>query len=149
MSALGRGRRAALIAWFASLTVAVLVSAPLLAIFHQISVRHEVCEHGELVESGPAPLNAMTASWAERTAERARGPAVRGESEEIIHGHDHCSLGTLAKNSVGTVNGVAWLDFSSTSTFSRSFARKLFTVRDLLFNAPKTSPPAMLGSVSA
>ena len=139
-----RRRRVGGSAWLAALTMVVLAVTPLLTIFHQISARHAVCEHGELVESGHAGFSANELgmrSGAARDIQGAPKTAIRPESDSASHGHSHCSVGTLAKNNVGLLpctEVVAGLSEVAVGTAHRC---EFAYVRTILLSAPKTSPP--------
>jgi hypothetical protein len=118
--------------------VTVLAIAPLLAIFHQASVRHAVCEHGDLIES------AHHAEGASEAAATGDASAVRGfqpASAPAVHGHDHCSVGTLAKAGTGIVAPAAAVRASSESVVVETVRREVAYTRPVLPSAPKTSPP--------
>jgi hypothetical protein len=122
-------------AWIASITIVIIAWAPLLGTLHQALVRHVVCEHGDLIELSPAPAAATHAS-------ESAGPAVGAGDGRATHGHDHCSVGTLAKN-VATV--ITSSSLGALLTLDRPVslaARDANPVRSVLSNAPKTSPPA-------
>ena len=135
-------RRALWRAWVATLTVTVLAIAPLLAILHQISARHAVCEHGQLVESGHENFDFTRLGAVADPAGGEANTTVDAESDSAEHGHRHCSLGTLARAGAGEcpraeliaelLPGGTW------SPVDRDFAVAVTT----LSNAPKTSPPA-------
>jgi hypothetical protein len=121
--------------------VTVLAVAPLLAIFHQASVRHAVCEHGDLIESGHHADVATAASAAgEATAAR---DAFQPESAPAAHGHSHCSVGTLAKAGAGVVAPSAAVRAPPESTVLVIVRRMVAHVRPVLPSAPKTSPPSV------
>ena len=140
-----RRRRAGRSAWLAALTISLLALTPLLTIFHQISVRHAVCEHGELVESGHNGFSPIAIGGLETGAARdtptAQKTGVRPEPDSASHGHSHCSVGTLAKNSVGVLpcdDGVRVMcELALSSPHRGEFAY----ARTILLSAPKTSPP--------
>jgi hypothetical protein len=124
----------------------VLAASPLLAIFHQISSRHAVCEHGELVESGHSGIS--TDGWASASGEWARGASdgapesnIRPASDGVIHGHSHCSLGTLVRNNVGLVACAEVITAPLESVIVSEHGGEIALVRAILLAAPKTSPP--------
>lgn len=143
-------RRAWWRAWVASLTVTVLAIAPLLAILHQISAPHAVCEHGQLVESGHENLDVATIVEAMAEGSRDDRPtAVDVDSNTVEHGHRHCSVGTLARSSPGRGARLdALAELSATTSWSPSRV-EVAVVRHVLLNAPKTSPPAISALISA
>jgi hypothetical protein len=128
----------------------VLALCPLLALFHQISARHAVCEHGELVESdhtGIAPQGGAS-SGVETTltdAERAAATDVRPDSEAVRHGHNHCSIGTLVKNSVVLLPSTQVVTVLNELVAPWAHHCELPYVRTALLAAPKTSPPRVTG----
>jgi hypothetical protein len=139
-------RRAFGFTWLAALTMTVLAASPLLAIFHQISSRHAVCEHGELVESGHSGIS--TDRWAGVSGEWARGasdgvpePMVRPASDAVTHGHSHCSLGTLARSNVGLVACAEVVTAALESVIDGEHRGEIAFIRTVLLTAPKTSPP--------
>jgi len=139
-----RRRRAGGSAWLAALTIAVLAVTPLLTIFHQISARHAVCEHGELVESGHAgfSLNELgLQGGAARDTQGAPKTAIGPESDSASHGHSHCSVGTLAKTNVGLVPSTEVVTALSEVAFGNLHHCEFAYVRTILLSAPKTSPP--------
>jgi ABC-type glutathione transport system ATPase component len=146
MAKTARSRCTGGLAWLAALTMTVLAVTPLLSIFHQVSARHTVCEHGELVESGHGevaltPLDGAETAATSRDAQNTSRPGVRAESDAANHGHDHCSVGTLARNNValprcpdaGTVSPEIVQDCDD--------GREVAYVPSILVSAPKTSPP--------
>jgi hypothetical protein len=137
-------------AWVASLTVTLLAIAPLLAIFHQISARHAVCEHGQLVESGHEGLDVATII--EALAEGSRDDlqtAVDVDSDSAEHGHRHCSVGTLVRSSAVACAAPEVLAelLSRAAPSPRRVDSPI--VRPVLLSAPKTSPPAISAPISA
>jgi hypothetical protein len=140
-----RRRRAGGSAWLAALTISVLALTPLLTIFHQISARHAVCEHGELVESGhngPATgeFGAATPGAAGDT-QTVPTTGIRAESDAVSHAHDHCSVGTLAKNTVGLLPSTEVVTALSEVAVGNSGHCEFAYIRTVLLSAPKTSPP--------
>src|SRR5262245_60247241 len=86
-------------AWVASWALVVLAVAPLLAIFHQASVRHAVCEDGDLIEPDARAHDAL---GRESSASRSEN-ALDTDSASSVHGHAHCQVGTLAKTAARAV----------------------------------------------
>jgi len=131
--------------WLAALTMTVLALSPLLAMFHQISSHHAVCEHGELVESGHGAFSPD--DWrvgnapVGRDADSAPASDARADSAAVRHGHSHCSVGTLAKNNIGVLPGVRIVTALSEIAVEELHPCGLAYRRPLLFSAPKTSPP--------
>ena len=141
-----RKRRTSAVAWLAALTMTVLAVSPLFAIFHQISTRHAVCEHGELVESGDGEFSteARVESDAETVARdrRSAPPSeIRADSDVALHGHSHCSLGTLAKHNVGVLSCTKVVAALSEIRVVAPHHREFAYVGTILLSAPKTSPP--------
>ena len=141
-------RRGCGVAWLAAVTMTVLAVSPLLAIVHQISARHAVCEHGELVESDHAAIAGQAAGsfGAEMTrsdAESAPASGVRPDSEGVRHGHSHCSVGTLAKNSVSLLPATQVVTVLAEAAASGAPHCEFPHVRTVLLAAPKTSPPPL------
>ena len=141
-----RRRRDSRSGWLAALTIALLAVTPLLTIFHQISVRHAVCEHGELVESGHngvsrIELGALPAGAAARDAQAAAKTDIRPESDSASHGHSHCSVGTLAKNNVGVLPCTDVVTVMCEVALGSLHHSEFAYVRTILLSAPKTSPP--------
>jgi len=141
-----RRRRAGGSAWLAALTISVLAVTPLLTIFHQISARHAVCEHGELVESGhsgfsPTELGAWQARATARDIQSAPKPVIRAESDSVSHDHSHCSVGTLAKNNVSLLPSTEVVTALSEVAVGNLHHCEFAYVRTILLSAPKTSPP--------
>jgi hypothetical protein len=140
-----RNRRASGYAWLAALTMTVLAVTPLLAIFHQLSTRHAVCEHGELIESGHGevgPVDGLGMS-ARTTRDTQTAPTsdIRPASDSALHGHSHCSLGTLARNSAALPPCAKVITGLSQVAASVLYDGEVAYVRTILLNAPKTSPP--------
>jgi len=128
----------------------VLAVSPLLAMFHQISARHAVCEHGQLVESDHVGIALSTggSTGIEMTrtdAETAPATDVRPDSESGRHGHNHCSVGTLAKNSVVLLPSTQIVSVLGELAAPLAHHGELPHVRTVLLAAPKTSPPGIAG----
>jgi hypothetical protein len=139
-----RRRRAGGSAWLAALTIAVLAVTPLLTIFHQISARHAVCEHGELVESGHAGFSANELGLRGAASRDSRGASkavIRPESDSPSHGHSHCSVGTLARNNVGLLPSNEVVTALSEVAVGNLHHCEFAYLRTILHSAPKTSPP--------
>ena len=142
-----RRRRTGGYAWLAALTMTVLAVSPLLAMFHQISARHAVCEHGELVESGHGAFSgdlAGIAQMAGRDAESMPASDIRPASDTVLHGHSHCSLGTLAKNNVGILPCSQVVTALSEVALGAPHHCEFAYVQTILLSAPKTSPPSVV-----
>jgi hypothetical protein len=139
----------------ASLTVTVLAVAPLLAIFHQASTRHAVCEHGALIEPDHAAAHSPESSGVgdNRSASddaRADGAtAFRADSTPVVHGHAHCMVGTLARAGTGVISPTSFVASSLSLLVSAPRPRALRGVRPILSIAPKTSPPASQANLFA
>lgn len=124
----------------------VIAVSPLLATFHQLSERHAVCEHGELVESehGLSTIDERAVANVE-VARRAVGDApvsdIRSDSGPVLHGHRHCSVGTLAKSSVAVLPCTAFITELSEVDAGEPHPSDFTCVRTILLSAPKTSPP--------
>ena len=125
-----------------SFTVAVMAAAmvaQLLAISHEMTVRHFRCaEHGELTH-----VAAMTAALAEPPAQRAND-AFRARDSEAADAHEHCGVTfTVEGSSCTPSTGGATCVVppapalrpapSAVSWRGRAF---------VLASAPKTSPPS-------
>jgi hypothetical protein len=135
-----RSRFAKRYGWLASLMVTVLAIAPLLAIFHQASVRHAVCEHGDLIESAHHAEAASERSAADEAGAGSAG--FQPDSAPAVHGHNHCSVGTLAKAGAGIVAPAAGVRAASESFVVPVVRREVAYARPVLPSAPKTSPPS-------
>ena len=127
------------------LTVAVLAVTPLLAIFHQVAARHAVCEHGELVESGDNRLSAndpaqVDADWA-RGQQTTPTRDFHPDSDSTLHGHTHCSVGTLAKSNVAVLPCTEVITVMCEVALGSLHHSEFAYVRTILLSAPKTSPP--------
>ena len=126
--------------------VTVLAVAPLIAIFHQASTRHAVCEHGALVEPEHAPWRAESPDATDvfaRSDDRVSngGPALESDEGASLHGHTHCSVGTLLRSGIGVVAPVcAIFSLLSDAPVERA-ACEVGRTRNVLAEAPKTSPP--------
>jgi hypothetical protein len=141
-----RRRRGGGAVWLAAFTISLLAVTPLLAIFHQISARHAVCEHGELVESGhngisPIEFGVLKAEPAAPDTSTAPRTGIRAESEATAHGHSHCSVGTLAKNNVGVLPCDDGVRVMCEIALSNPHRAEFAYLRTILLSAPKTSPP--------
>jgi hypothetical protein len=142
-------------AWLASLTVTVLAVAPLLSIFHHASTRHTVCEHGDLIEPdhsdghGPESIATGTRRAASDDARFNGATAIRADSMLAIHGHAHCTVGTLARAGTGVIPPTSLVTSSQSVALPELGERALPRVRSILSSAPKTSPPRSRANVSA
>jgi hypothetical protein len=116
--------------------VTVLAIAPLLAIFHQASVRHAVCEHGDVIETG-----AVHEAAAPTPHEGAALDSFQADSEPAAHGHAHCSVGTLAKSGTGVIPPAAVAGALSEAVELDLVHVEVVRPRPVLPSAPKTSPP--------
>jgi hypothetical protein len=140
-----RRRRAGRNAWLAALTMTVLAVTPLLALFHQISAPHSVCEHGELVESSDSHFSSE--DWvgvvdpAANQGQTAPASEIRPDSDSALHGHSHCSVGTLAKNSVALLLVTQVVTAMREASIGGQHDAAFPYLQTILFNAPKTSPP--------
>ena len=99
--------------------------------------------NGELVESGHSGWSAGNGGLnAERaTRETATNTDIRPESDSASHGHDHCSVGTLAKNSVGLAPCTEVVTVMSEVALGGLDDCQFAYSRTILLSAPKTSPP--------
>jgi hypothetical protein len=122
--------------WLGSVLVTVLVAAPLLAIVHQASEGHAVCEHGALIETGHVGAHqpADPASSSSETPEFQADPGA-------LHDHVHCTVATLAKASATVVPPVGTVTAELEIARVHSFDVEPRSERAVLENAPKTSPP--------
>jgi hypothetical protein len=130
----------------ALLTVTVLAVAPLLAIFHQASTHHTVCEHGALIEPEQASAHGTGAAnvdvdSASDDAFAGAPTAIRRDSGSELHGHTHCAVGTLARAGAGAISSTSF--FVSLLSIAAPEVRSFPSphVRPILTIAPKTSPP--------
>jgi hypothetical protein len=131
-------------AWLASLTVALLAIAPLLASFHRASVRHALCEHGDFIEPEQAGHRDLSA------ADRVLSPsalALQADSTATLHGHTHCSVGILARSAVGFVPRAGVVACPLLVAPPEGVDHPFTYVRRILPIAPKTSPPAPRANV--
>jgi len=137
------------------LTVTVLALAPLLAIFHQASTRHAVCEHGALIEPDHAEKHAPEASGAganrsaSEEAPSEGATAFRADSTPVVHGHAHCTVGTLARAGTGVIPQASFIASSLSLLAPEPRTCALPRTRQILSIAPKTSPPAPQAHISA
>jgi hypothetical protein len=134
--------------------VTVLAVAPLLATLHRASVRHAICEHGDLIEPDPGSLRPETSSAAvEAVASRGLGTSgfsrLRGDSAPIVHTHDHCPVATLAKAGVGVGASRSFTVALLHASASNLPCGESPPARPVLSNAPKTSPPRSPVSIFA
>jgi hypothetical protein len=142
-------------AWLASLTVTVLAVAPLLAIFHHASTRHAVCEHGALIEPDHADLHGRGSSAADAhrsatdDASSDDATAFRADSTPELHGHAHCTVGTLARAGARVLAPTSFVTSSLSLVLPELGESALPRVRRILPIAPKTSPPLSRANVSA
>lgn len=128
----------------ASLTVALLAIAPLLASFHLASVRHAVCEHGDFIEPEPVAHRDLSAS------DRVLSPgalALQADSTVTLHGHAHCSVGILARSAGGLVARAGVVACPLLVAPPEGVDHPFAYVRRILPIAPKTSPPALRADV--
>jgi hypothetical protein len=124
----------------------VLAVAPLLAIFHRVSVRHAVCEHGDLIESVERGDREVTAGGDARSAELDATTAGQASLREdcassFSHGHSHCSVSTLAKSGAGFIAPAPVIGALRESFVTETAHREIAYLRRVLVSAPKTSPP--------
>jgi len=124
------------LAW---LTVFLLAVGPLLASFHRASVRHAVCEHGDLIESEQGGYGDSSADDGSATS-----PVLILElrSMAALHAHAHCSVGILAKSAVACVPGCGAVAIAARVAPAALADSSIGYVRRILPNAPKTSPPS-------
>jgi hypothetical protein len=125
-----------------SFTVAVMAAAmvaQLLAISHEMTVRHFRCaEHGELTH-----VAAMTAAPSEPAAQRTND-AFRARDTEATDAHEHCGVtftveGNSCTPSIGSVTSAAPPVVAPRPAPSAiSWRGRAF----VLASAPKTSPPS-------
>jgi hypothetical protein len=134
--------RSGLGAWVAGLIIVVVAWAPFLGTLHQAFVRHVVCEHGDLIETDDGTKPPAHADE-RRSLDDDLGAVstVNPSSGSAVHGHNHCSVGTLAR-SVATISttqarGILVAEGRPVSLA----ARDAEPVRSVLTSAPKTSPP--------
>jgi hypothetical protein len=124
----------------------VLAVAPLLAIFHRASVRHAVCEHGDLIESVERRDRTEGRGDDARSAESDPVTAGHASFQEdfassLAHGHSHCSVSTLAKSGAGFIAPAPVIGALGESFITESAHREIAYLRRVLVSAPKTSPP--------
>jgi hypothetical protein len=119
--------------------VTVLAVAPLLAILHQASTRHAVCEHGALVESdhGSADVAPVDVS-----SDRTEGAPSCEADSTALHSHTHCAVGTLARAGVGVAAPVAGVVASLATWLAAHAPSERPFAHAILADAPKTSPPS-------
>jgi len=141
-------------AWIAALTVAVVAVAPLLGVFHRASVRHAVCEHGDLIEpehaSGHSEARGQVEVAASIAALSATVAGIEGRAPAALHDHAHCPVGTLARAGVGvTAPASALVSLLEVTMSEAPRADVPFAPRAILSSAPKTSPPSATVGVLA
>jgi hypothetical protein len=120
--------------------IALLVAtSPIASLLHRAFVPHVICEHGDLVEPGESTSPPFA---------RARSDAQGDRSTRTIqaaspsnHGHDHCSVGTLARNAHITLAPQLALSARSEPEVALFRPPSIAGRRLLLLIAPKTSPP--------
>jgi hypothetical protein len=126
-----------------SFTVAVMaaaMAAQLLAISHEMTVRHFRCaEHGELTH-----VAAMTAAPAEPAARRTND-AFRARDTEATDAHEHCGVtftvegSSCTPSSIGSaISVVPPAPALRPAPSAVSWRERAF----VLASAPKTSPPS-------
>jgi hypothetical protein len=116
--------------------VTVLAIAPLLAILHQASVRHAVCEHGDVIETGAAHEAAAPVP-----TEGTSLDSFQADSEPATHDHAHCSVGTLAKSGAGVIAPASVAGALAEVVVLDLVRVEVVRPRPVLASAPKTSPP--------
>jgi hypothetical protein len=121
-----------------------LAIAPLLGSLHRASVRHTVCEHGDLIEPEPGGLRDSPA--ADGMASSAVS-ALQVDFAAALHVHTHCSAGMLAKNAFGLVARAGVLACAVLVAPAEHLDPPVGYVRHILLNAPKTSPPSRRADV--
>jgi hypothetical protein len=149
-----RARGAGWRTWIAALTVAVVAVAPLLGVFHRASVRHAVCEHGDLIEpeqgSGHSEARGQVEGAASIDAPLAALAGIDGRAPAALHDHAHCPVGTLARAGVAVTAPASALVSLLEVTLSEAPRPDVpFAPRAILSAAPKTSPPRPSANISA
>ena len=130
-----------LIARWAKVLVCIVVVQPILTTLHALTVSHSVCaDHGELIEG-------QAGAFREPNAE-SRAPGVRsGTRGEGAHESHGCVVAAALSPSV-VCKGSQRLELGGGFAVTRSTLvppREAHDSIDLLFMAPKTSPPAFVG----
>jgi hypothetical protein len=137
-------------AWVASLTIVIVAWAPLLGTLHRAFVRHVVCEHGDLIEPderGAHPVHpSPAATFAQPAGDNADAAVTRGGGRSV-HGHDHCTVGTLARSVAPLATSSPAGALLAEGRAVSLAARDANPVRSILSSAPKTSPPARQSSI--
>jgi hypothetical protein len=119
-------------------SIALLVLAAQLAAFlHTSLVRHDVCEHGQLVESsGDVGLRPSKVS----ESQVAVG-SESGTSTQIAEEHEHCALPALLRTPSLRTNGVSIEATVEPSAPAPEPALVVANSQQPLVRAPKQSPP--------
>ncbi len=115
------------------LGVGALALTPLVAAHHRATHVHVVCEHGDQIELEPSTTVAPLPP-SERSIDQ-RGAATTGTEN-----HQHCTQGCAATAVVVARPAVALATVVARAAIPRPPAAILST-RDVLIEAPKTSPP--------
>jgi len=121
--------------------IALLVAtSPIASLLHRAFVPHVICEHGDLVEPGES--NAPSNANGRRDAQGDRSTGTIQAASPSNHGHDHCSVGTLARNAYITLAPQLVLSARIEPEVALFRPPSRVEPRLLLLIAPKTSPPA-------
>jgi hypothetical protein len=119
--------------------IALLVAtSPVASLLHRALVPHVICEHGDLVEPGQStsPPDARSVAQGDGSTRTIQSASPSN------HGHDHCSVGTLARNAHITLTPQLALSARIEPELALFRPPSKAEARLLLLIAPKTSPPA-------
>jgi hypothetical protein len=124
----------------------IVAMAPALGTLHRVLVRHQVCEHGDLIEI-PAEGWAHSDSPAAET--RGRTPTIHQGEGGSEHRHDHCSIASLGRTATTSAAAQAALSAHSQRASVERIASQGGVRAAILAFAPKTSPPVFAAMASA
>lgn len=130
--------RPGLRAYFVATMAFIVAFAPVLGTMHRALVRHQVCEHGDLIELPNEELRAVASSVVEEGGHSATVAQAAGSAE---HRHDHCSLSALGRTASAPPREPAQVTRIAESTVIVSIASDRWRALSILSLAPKTSPP--------
>jgi hypothetical protein len=124
---------------WACVAALLVATSPIASFLHRAFVPHVICEHGDLVEPGEAATPPNHGARFDASSDRS-SRAIQSATP-ASHGHDHCSVGTLARHAHLAL--APQLALSARIELPVALFRPQSTIepRLLLLIAPKTSPP--------
>lgn len=124
---------------FLATAIALIVAvAPALGTLHRVLVRHQVCEHGDLIELPGEARAHVDSSAAEASG---RSPTIDQSEGGAAHHHDHCSIASLGRAATMPDPGQAAMGACAERASVATMASQGGVPASILALAPKTSPP--------